>query len=76
MENPAEDVKTSATVPNELSVQERTELFNEELKTLLGKYEFMLGAEARVVNGQVLADPKLVDAREVKAAEIRETLTP
>jgi hypothetical protein len=47
------------------TLQERVDGFNTELKALLGKYELALGAEARVFNGQVLADPKVIDAREI-----------
>ncbi len=50
----------------EKTLQERVEGFNTELKVLLQKYELALGAEARIANGMVLADPKVIDAREIK----------
>lgn len=64
-----EDKKESATIPTEinpndlLTLQERVNRFNDELKALLGKYELGLVAEAYVQNGSVLAAPKVVDAR-------------
>lgn len=53
----------SATVPTADDIAERVTNFNVELKKLLGKYELALGAEARIHDGKVLADPKVLDAR-------------
>lgn len=53
----------SATIPPVDDVAERVAAFNAGLKTLLGKYELALGAEARIDNGRVVADPKVLDAR-------------
>lgn len=69
-----DDKKDSATPavavnPNDLlTLKERVERFNEELRALLAKYELALTAEARVQNGQVLADPKVIDQRELLKA--------
>lgn len=69
-----DDKKDSATPavavnPNDLlTLKERVERFNEELRALLEKYELALTAEARVQNGQVLADPKVIDQRELLKA--------
>lgn len=43
--------------------------FNEELKALLGKYELALFAEARIHQGQIVADPKIADARKAPEAD-------
>ena len=54
----------SATSPqeNNLTIEERVANFNTELKVILGKYNLALGAEAKIVDGKVLADPKVLDA--------------
>lgn len=52
----------SATMPKD-DVMDRVKNFNAELKVILGKYELALGAEARISDGKVLADPKVLDAR-------------
>lgn len=74
-----DETKTESTpiIGAEKTLAERVDGFNTELKALLGKYELALGAEARVANGQVLADPKVIDAREMKkeGGAIAETIT-
>lgn len=61
---PAEETGAeSATLPTADNIAERVKNFNVELKSLLGKYELALGAEARIHDGKVLADPKVLDAR-------------
>ncbi len=67
-----DDQKDSATPiiganPNDsMTLEQRSQAFNDELRQLLGKYELALTAEAFVRNGQVLAAPKIVDQRELK----------
>jgi len=56
----------SATAPVVNDIAQRVTNFNIELKQLLGKYELALGAEAKIVDGRVLADPKVMDARVVE----------
>ncbi len=54
----------SATVPEiKNDIAERVSNFNTDLKVLLGKYELALAAEARIHDGKVVADPKVIDAR-------------
>ncbi len=54
----------SATIPPEINdIAERVANFNKDLKEALGKYELALTAEARIHDGKVLADPKVIDAR-------------
>ncbi len=54
----------SATVPEVRDdIAERVANFNKDLKEALGKYELALTAEARIHDGKVVADPKVIDAR-------------
>jgi hypothetical protein len=54
----------SATVPVEKDdLAKRVANFNTDLKVLLGKYELALGAEPRIQDGKVVADPRVLDAR-------------
>lgn len=39
--------------------------FNKELVPILQKYEFALGAEPFILNGQILARPLVLDARKL-----------
>ncbi len=49
------------------TIDERIANFNIDLKAILGKYNLALLAEARIFQGIIVADPKVVDAEEYKA---------
>lgn len=54
----------SATIPTpEITLEERVANFNKDLKESLGRNELALTAEARIHDGKVVADPKVIDAR-------------
>lgn len=60
----------SATVPAKKNdIADRVTAFNTDLKVLLGKYELALGAEPRLENGRIVADPRVLDARTLPAEQ-------
>lgn len=63
MSDEKENGADSATVPAVNDIDERVAAFNAGLKELLGKYELALGAEPRLENGKIVADPRVLDGR-------------
>ena len=52
---------------NKKDLEKRTESFNQELKLLLGKHNFALGAQPFIsADGKIMAMPRLVDNSEPK----------
>lgn len=66
VESPAEFIPEKA-VYNADDLDARVKKFNEGLKVLQVEYELTLGAEAKIVNGMVFAEPKVLDTRMINA---------
>lgn len=57
---------------NEDDLKERVDGFNEGLKSLLGKYELVLGATASITpDGRVMAEVRVGSSRENKEEAIK-----
>lgn len=64
----APDLSKAEVKKDDNNLQGRVISFNLELKVILNRYNLALLAEPRILNGVIVADPKLVDNDEYQAS--------